>query len=124
MKRRILNALLILTSLIGYLEWGTDQRMFLFEGEWEVLKKLISDPLSVIHPFTLFPLLGQILLLITLFQKEPSKWLTFIGLGCLSLLLLLMVIVGALSMNFKILLSTVPFVVTGIFTIIGAMRRK
>lgn len=124
MKIRILNGLLILTSLFGYLEWGTDQRMFLFQGEWEVLKKLISDPLSVVHPFTLFPLLGQILLLITLFQKEPSKWLTFIGLGCLSLLLLLMVLVGALSMNFKILLSTLPFFLTGILVILEARRRK
>ncbi len=123
MKRKILNGLLILTSLIGYLEWGTDQRMFLFQGEWEVLGKLISDPVSAAHPFTLLPLIGQILLLITLFQKVPGKWLTFIGLGCLSLLLVFMFLIGLLSLNFKILLSTIPFVVTGIFVIIEARKK-
>ena len=124
MKRRILNALLILTSLIGYLEWGTYQRMFLFQGEWEVLGKLISDPVSAAHPFTLLPLIGQILLLITLFQKEPGRLLTFIGLGCLSLLLVFMFLIGLLSLNCKILLSTIPFVVTGILVILEARRRK
>ncbi|MGD9563476.1 MAG: hypothetical protein AB7F88_15765 [Pyrinomonadaceae bacterium] len=123
MKRKILNGLLILTSLFGYLEWGTDQRMFLFQGEWEVLGRIISDPVSAAHPFTLLPLLGQVLLLVTLFQREPSKWLTFIGLGCLSLLLVFMFLIGLLSFNFKILLSTLPFVVTAVLTIIEARRK-
>jgi hypothetical protein len=41
MKQRILNLLLIVTSLFGYLEWGADNRMFLFQGELEVLTKLL-----------------------------------------------------------------------------------
>ena len=82
MKSKILNLTLILTSLIGYLEWGQDMSMFLFQGELDVISKLFTDPLSVLHPFTLLPLLGQILLLITLFQKNPSKVLTYVGIYC------------------------------------------
>ncbi len=123
MKRKILNLLLIITSLFGYLEWGTENKMFLFQGEWEVLIKLFQDPVAAAHPFTLMPLFGQILLLITLFQREPGKILTFIGLACLSLLLLFMFLIGILSLNFKILLSTIPFIITGVFVMIESRRK-
>ena len=123
MKRKILNLLLIITSLFGYLEWGTENKMFLFQGEWEVLVKLFQDPVAAAHPFTLMPLFGQILLLITLFQKEPGKILTFIGLACLSLLLLFMFLIGILSLNFKILLSTIPFIITGVLVMIDSRRK-
>lgn len=123
MKRKILNLLLIITSLFGYLEWGTENKMFLFQGEWEVLVKLFQDPVAAAHPFTLMPLFGQVLLLITLFQKEPGKIITFIGLGCLSLLLLFMFLIGILSLNFKILLSTIPFIITGVLVMIESRRK-
>lgn len=124
MKRKALNLCLIVTSLFGYLEWGTDNRMFLFQGEWEVFGKLVSDPVAAAHPLTLLPLFGQIVLLVTLFQKEPSKILTLIGLVCLSLLLLLMFFIGLISLNFKILLSTMPFIVSGVFVIIESRRKR
>lgn len=73
MKRKFLNLLLIVTSPFGYLEWGSENSMFLFQGEWEVLVKLFQDPVAAAHPFTLMPLLGQILLLITLFQKGTEQ---------------------------------------------------
>lgn len=123
MRRKILNLLLVVTSLFGYLEWGTDNRMFLFQGEWEVLAKLFQDPVAAAHPFTLMPLFGQIILLFTLFQKEPGKILTFIGLACLSLLLLFMFLIGILSLNLKILLSTIPFIITGVLVMIESRRK-
>lgn len=109
MKSRILNALLIITSLLGYLEWSGDSHSFLFQAEVEVFKKLFTDPLSVLHPFTILPLLGQILLLITIFQKVPSKRMTFWGIGCLGLLLGFMSFIGILAKNTNIILSTIPF---------------
>ena len=123
MKKKVLNGCLILTSLLGYLEWGVDNRMFLFQAEIEVLTKLFKDPLSAAHPFTLLPLFGQLILLFTLFQKIPGRLLTFIGIGCLTVLLLFMFLIGVISFNYKILLSTVPFVVTAILTMIE-IRKK
>ena len=123
MKKRVLNGCLILTSLLGYLEWGVDNRMFLFQAEIEVLTKLFQDPLSAAHPFTLLPLFGQLILLFTLFQKIPGRLLTFIGIGCLSVLLLFMFLIGVISFNYKILLSTVPFIITAILTMIE-IRKK
>lgn len=122
-KRKILNGLAILTSLFGYLEWGGGNSMFLFRAEWEVIRRLVTDPLSAAHPFTLIPLLGQVLLIVTLFQKAPSRWLTYIGLACIGLLLLLMTFIGIIDFNYKILLSTVPFIVTAILAIIATRKR-
>ena len=124
MNLRILNLCLILTSLIGYLEWGVDNHMFLFEVEFEILAKLFTDPLSILHPFVVLPLLGQLLLLITLFQKEPRKLITFIGMGCIGLLLGLMFIIGIIDLEIKILLSTIPFIVTAVLVVLSFRKKK
>ena len=118
MKSKLLNILLIITSLFGYLEWGTTNHSFLFQAEAEFLSKLVTNPLSVLHPFTLLPMAGQIILLVTLFQKQPSKILTYTGMACLAVLLLLMFAIGLMSLNYKILLSTIPFITVAVFIII------
>ena len=124
MKGKILNALLIISSLFGFLEWGHNNKMFLFQLEAEIVSKIFNDPVSVLHPFTLLPFLGQILLLITLFQKSPSKILTYIGLGGIGILLALMFVIGCISFNLKILFSTIPFLAIGYFTIRHHMKMK
>jgi hypothetical protein len=117
MKPKILNILLVLTSLLGYLEWGRDNKQFLFQAEAEIISKLFNDPNSVLHPFIILPLAGQILLLITLFQKSPNKIVTFIGIAGIGLLLGLMFVIGLISVNIKILSSTLPFLIIAVVTI-------
>jgi hypothetical protein len=117
MKPKILNFLLIVTSLIGYLEWSGDSHSFLFQAEAEIIHKLFTNPAAVIHPFILLPIVGQILLLFTLFQKSPGKILTCISIGGLGLLLGFMFIIGLMSLNIKITISTIPFLIVAILTI-------
>ncbi|WP_223034791.1 hypothetical protein [Hanstruepera marina] len=111
MKLKIFIFCLILFSLFGYLQWGDNNHIFLFQAEIEIIQKLFQDPGSVIHPLTLLPLIGQVLLLILLFQKKPSKLLIFIGMGGIGLLFLLMLFVGLIGLNIKIILSTLPFLI-------------
>ncbi len=117
LKSKLLNLGLILTSLMGYLEWGQNNSMFLFQGELEVIAKLFTDFGSAAHPFTLLPLLGQLLLAFTLLQKSPSRMLTFLGLAGIGLLLAFMFIIGAMGLNFKIALSVVPFLTLAFMTV-------
>lgn len=117
MKSKIFNLLLIITSLLGYLEWSGNNHMFLFQAEAEIVTKLLTAPKSVLHPFILMPLTGQILLLITLFQKQPNKVLTYISIAGIGILLAFMLLVGLLSLNFKIILSTIPFLVLAFLAI-------
>lgn len=117
MKSKILNFLLIITSLLGYLEWGGNNHIFLFKAEAEIFSKLISDPISVIHPFTILPLISQVLLIITIFQNKPSKRLIYISIAGLGLLLGFMFIIGIIILNFKIIISTIPFIIVSIYSI-------
>jgi len=111
MKVKILHILLILSSLIGYLEWGGGNASFLVEAELLIFSKLITDPVSVLHPFILIPLLGQLLLVVTLFQKRPNRILSYIAIGMIALIMLMILFIGVVSTNSKILFSSVPFVV-------------
>lgn len=106
-----------MTSLMGYLEWGGGNHIYLFQGEAEIITKLFSNPTSVLHPFTVFPLISQLLLLITLFQKIPNRKLTYIGIIGLSLLLGFMFIIGLMTLNCKIIFSTVPFIIVVVLTL-------
>lgn len=118
MKTKLLNLALILTSLMGYLEWGGGNAMFLVQSEAEVLAKLFTDPLSTVHPFIMLPLVGQLLLVATLFQQRPSRWLTFLGMGGIGVLLLFMFVIGLMGLNLKVAGSTVPFLVTAVWTVL------
>ncbi len=124
MQLKLLNFVLIVSSLIGYLAWGGNQHMYLFQAEAEIISKLFTDPLSVLHPFTIFPMLGQLLLLVTLFQQKPSKVLTIISLIGLGILLALMCFIGIISSNLKIILSTLPFLLTATITIVYLIRTR
>lgn len=124
MKIKILNSLLIISSLFGYLEWGGNNHQFLFQAEAGIICKFFSEPSSVLHPFVLLPLFGQILLLITLFQKTPNKLLIYMAIGCLGILLAFMFVIGIMSLNFKIILSTAPFLVLAIYTILYYKKTK
>lgn len=122
--KKLLNILLIVTSLIGYLEWGNNQHMFLFQVESDILFGRPANSDTFLHPFVLMPLLGQLILLFTLFQKTPSKALTYIGLFSLGFLLLLLFFIGITGPNFRILLFSVPFIVTGVLVILANKRKK
>ena len=117
LKSKFLNLLLIIFSLIGYLEWGENNHMFLFQAEADIISKLFTNPLSVLHPFILIPFAGQLLLLITLFQKKPNKLMTNLGMSCIGILLGFVFVAGVMSLNFKIVCSTVPFLIVAVVVV-------
>jgi hypothetical protein len=106
------------------LEWSGNHHIFLFEAEIEIFSKLFTSPNSVIHPFIVLPLMAQFLLLFTLLQKTPSKKLTYIGVFGLSLLLYFILLIGLISINYKIVISTIPFVFLSIITILHHRKNQ
>jgi cobalamin biosynthesis protein CobD/CbiB len=117
MKTKLYTLGVIISSLFGYLEWGNDNHAFLYNVEGEVLHKLFSEPGSILHPFVIFPLLGQLILLTTLTMKNANKWIIFIGISCIGCLLGFMFFVGVISQNLKIMLSVIPFMIFAYLTI-------
>ena len=124
MKYKLMNIALIATSLLGYLEWGRTNSMFLLSAEADIITKLFTQPSSVLHPFVLMPLVGQLILLATLFQKQPRKVLTFTGIGALAVLLLFIFFIGIITLNIRIFASTLPFIITCIVTIMAYRKKK
>ncbi len=123
-KTKLLNAAVLLSSLFAYLEWGHDMHTFLYQAELDIFVKGFKDPMSVVHPFTLIPLFGQILLFITLFQKNPSRLLSLIGIFSLSILLLLIFFIGLMGLNYKIIGCSIPFIFFGTLSLIHLFRHK
>jgi hypothetical protein len=116
---KTLNTLLLLASLIGYLEWSGNNHLFIFEAEREIILKLFTDTNSVIHPLIIIPMGGQILLVLTLFQKKANKIMTYLSIAMLGCLLYFMLFIGLMSFNYKIITSTLPF----LFISIAIIRR-
>lgn len=112
--KRFINICLFITSMFGYLEWGKDQHSFIFQTEAEIFSKLFSSPQSLLHPFILIPLFGQLLLLFTIISKKQSKAITITAIISISLLMLLLLFIGLLDLKYKILFSTFPFLITAI----------
>lgn len=112
--KRFINICIFITSLFGYLEWGKDQHMFIFQAEAEIFSRLFSSPQNFLHPFILIPLFGQLLLLFTIISKQQSKAITITAIISISLLMLLLLFIGLLDLKYKILFSTFPFLITAI----------
>lgn len=96
--------------------------MFLLEAEGQVILKIFNQPASALHPFTVLPLIGQLLLLITLLQEKPGWLLTFTGIAGIGILLVMMFVVGLIGVKVKIVISTLPFIILAFITIRHARR--
>lgn len=114
---QFISSLILLSSLIPYLNWGGENHAFLFQIEWEIIKKLCSDPAQVIHPLIIIPVLSQVII-ITFGLFIPKVRPVFIGIIGLFLLFIFIFLGGFLSANLWMILSGVPFVISSILFIL------
>ncbi len=117
MNHRIYNALIIASSLLGYLQWGDGQWAFLIKMEWDLIKEAFTNPLVFFNPVVLIPMVGQVFLITATIKKRPNKYLTYSGIACVGLLFGLIFYSGFLAHIYWIPLSTLPFFVLSFLTI-------
>ena len=111
---RLINLGLLLAFSICYMEWGGGNSAFVFQAEYELFRtadKLLS---SLTHPLILAGLIGQVLLLYSIFSKTPNRLLNTIGILILSPVVLLVLLAGALSLNWKVIAAALPFVILSV----------
>jgi len=65
-----------------------------------------------------------LILLCTLFQRTPGKALTYIGVACLGVLMLFIFLVGIISLDFRIAVSVIPFIVSAVLTVVHQRKIK
>lgn len=102
---------------VGYLEWGGNQQQFIFQVEQHIIQKATHHLKEIIHPFILIPFGGMVLLVIALFQRKTNKKLIYLGTGMMAMLILFLLLIGILSLNGTIILSTLPFLITSFILI-------
>ena len=114
---RFISSLILISSLIPYLNWGGENHAFLFQIELEIIKKLCFDPAQVIHPLIIIPVLSQVII-ITFGLFIPKVRPVYIGIIGLFLLFIFIFLGGFLNSNLWVILSAVPFVISSILFIL------
>ena len=120
---RIINIGLVLAFSLCYMEWGQGNSSFIFQTEYTLFtesEKLLS---SITHPLILAGLIGQILLLISAIRKTPNRIVNMAGILILSPVVLLVLLAGSLSLNVKMIISALPFVVLGVIYFLKYRRK-
>lgn len=108
-NKRLVNLLVVVTFFLGYMEWGTNNRAFVFNAAAALYNSLPNDLEGFLNPFVLIPLAGLIVLVITFFQAPPNRKLSLIGLACLGVFMVFLFFIGLTSLNIRIIVSTLPF---------------
>jgi len=119
---RLINIGLLVAYSLCYLEWGGGNSSFIFQAEYDLLSdkdKLLS---SLTHPLILAGLIGQILLLYSIFSKKPNTRLNTIGVLVLSPVVLLALLAGVLSFNWKMIAAALPFVILSVIYFIKSRK--
>lgn len=122
-KLRLLKLGILLSFLSCYLEWGKGKSEFIFQMEYEVFAKNANSD-SFFHPLILLPFLGQILLVISVFNVKPMKRLTILSILLLGVLVLLILLAGSLSSNYKMAVSTFPFIIFSILYLVISKKTE
>ncbi|HRX28335.1 MAG TPA: hypothetical protein P5235_03055 [Saprospiraceae bacterium] len=109
LSTHLIIVLVFLSSLVGYLHWGSGNEALIGKLEMEMFGKFISEPSSLFHPFIILPLLGQLLLLYSLFTKSKNRKVLIISIICIGLLYFMILVVGIMSKSVLQMASTLPF---------------
>ena len=114
---------LLISSLLCYLEWA-DKSAFLVEAEYTLLFQSQGSIQSFAHPFIFIPMTGQVMLVIALFRRQQKFIWLLIAILCISSLVLMIFLVGIIAFNFKILVSTLPFLLLSVLTLVRLRHEK
>jgi hypothetical protein len=119
--RRYLPLLLLIAFLIVYLEWSGDNTGFIFQMEYDFFTKDLSVH-TLFHPMIIFPLTGQLLLLASVFFQNRRVIITSILL--LGFLVFFILLIGIMALNWKIVLSTLPFLGLSAYYIVQGWKKN
>lgn len=108
----LLPLAIILAFSICYMEWGGGNSAFIFETEMIVFQMDTDRLATLTHPLILFGLVGQLLLLVSAFTEgKKRRWFARIGIVQLSIIVFFVLLAGVLSVNWKTIGASLPFLV-------------
>jgi hypothetical protein len=108
-KIKFINAALLVSFSFLYLEWGKTQAHFMYEIAAIIFTEKAASFNTFTHPILLSILAGIIFILISLFSKKTGRLLNLTGVCLLGSFVIFLLLIGVLSQNAKIILSTLPY---------------
>ncbi len=120
--KRLLNLGLLIAFQFCYLEWP-NHSMYVFEAEKEIFTKTENWISNFTHPIILLGLATQMILLFGALLPKINRKLNTLAVLLLGFLVLFFAIVGILSSNFKIIFSTLPFLVLAVIYFVKAKKK-
>lgn len=123
-EQKLLLAGIFIAFLFCYMEWGGSNHGFIFQLELELMSDKSKGIESILHPFVLLPLAGQLLLIFSLFQPLTKKWIVLCAILALSVLVLMILFAGLLSLNVKMIASTLPFIILSVVYVNRHFRKS
>lgn len=108
--KRIINLCLLLSFQFCYLEWPNNS-IYIYQAEIDIFSKTESLIDNLSHPIILLGLIPQIIILLSVFIGSFNKKINTIAVLLLSLLVLFFFLIGLLALNYKIAVSTIPFLI-------------
>lgn len=124
MMLRFINIGLLLAFSLCYMEWGQGNSSFVFQTQYALFSKMDDLWASITHPLILSGLIGQLLLLYCAFKSTPNRTVNAIGILILSPVVLLTLLAGALSVNLKMIASTIPFLILAVVYFLRFRKRS
>ena len=109
MSLKTIKILLLISFFFCYLEWGNNKSAFIFN----IVPTLFFENFSVgnfFHPIILLSLISVIIIIYSLFKKINliiEKTLFIL----LTFLVLFFLFIGVISLHYKVVISTLPFLI-------------
>ena len=122
--RIILGLSVIVSFSICYMEWSGGNKAFLAEAEYEILFKQKNFLHSLFHPLILSGVTGQLLILYYALISNKRLWLLITGTLILSVVPAMILLSAILSMNIKMSLSVIPFIISSIINLRYNKKRQ
>jgi hypothetical protein len=121
--KRLLNLGLLLTFLFCYLEWPPNNSMFIFQGEYEIFTKTKNWVSNFTHPLIVLGLIAQLIMIYAVITPKINTKLNHLGIIILTPIVLLFFVAGLLSLNLKIIGSTLPFLGLVVYYVVLARKK-
>lgn len=106
--KSILYLLLILGFSCCYMTWGVNQTAFVFQVEYLVFTEKDHITSNFSNPLILAGSLAQLILVLAIFHLIKNKYVIMFAIGMLDIIVLLILLAGLLTVNWKIIISTLP----------------
>ena len=109
MSLKTIKIALLISFFFCYLEWGNNKSAFIFDVVYTLFFENFSFG-NFFHPIILLSLISVIIIIFSLFKKIDIRFEKAFFI-LLTFLVLVFLFIGIISLRYKVIISTLPFLI-------------